>query len=347
MDLSLLRTLCETPGVPGHEARVRAILRAEAEPLCDEITLNPLGTLICRRRGEGEDPARLLLLAHMDEIGFLVNHVTDKGFLHVQPVGGFDPRTLFARRVLVSTAEGDLRGVLNAPGVPIHISTEADRKKIPQAHEFVVDLGIGSRAGEIVRVGDMVTLDAPFLDLGETVVAKALDNRVACWLGIETLRALHRSGHAAEVTVAFTVQEEVGLRGARTAAYAVRPHLAIGIDTTLACDTPGVPEADRTSVLGGGFGLHLRDRDFIADMDLAAEIEALARARGIPCQRTILRSGGQDGAAAQQAAAGARAAAIVVPCRYVHTVTEMIAKSDLAAARDILAAFAETLPARP
>jgi endoglucanase len=182
-------------------------------------------------------------------------------------------------------------------------------------------------------------MDEPFIEIGDKVVSKALDNRVACWLGIEAIRGLGKAKTRAEIHVAFTSQEEVGLRGARTAAYAVRPDIGIGIDTTLACDTPGVPEQDRTTEQGKGFGLHVRDGSFIADKALVAEIEALAGKKKIPWQRTLLRAGGQDGAAAQQAAAGARAVGIVVGCRYVHTVTEMVHKTDLAAARDILVAY--------
>jgi endoglucanase len=175
--------------------------------------------------------------------------------------------------------------------------------------------------------------------MGDKLVAKALDNRVACWLGIEAVRGLADAAHGAEIHVAFTAQEEVGLRGARTAAFAVRPDIGIGVDTTLACDTPGVPDQDRTTVQGEGFGLHIRDSSFIADKGLVANIEALAKACEIPFQRTMLRAGGQDGAAAQQAAAGARAVGIVVGTRYIHTVTEMVDKRDLAAARDILVAY--------
>jgi endoglucanase len=185
----------------------------------------------------------------------------------------------------------------------------------------------------------MVVMDEPFLEIGDKVVSKALDNRIACWLGIEAIRGLGKVKTSAEIHVAFTCQEEVGLRGARTASFAVRPDIGIGVDTTLACDTPGVPEQDRTTEQGKGFGLHVRDGSFIADRGLVAEFEALAEKKGIPWQRTMLRSGGQDGAAAQQAAAGARAIGIVVGTRYIHTVTEMVHKSDLVAARDILVAW--------
>ncbi len=340
MNLDLLKSLCETPGVPGHEDRVRELIRSEVKGLFDEVTTDAMGSLLCRRDAKkGKNPRRVMLLCHMDEIGFMVSHVSDKGFVYLQAVGGFDPRNLFSRRVLVCTATGDLKGVMNPGGPPIHISSSDERKKVPEPHEFFVDLGLGEKARDVVAVGDMVVMDEPFIEIGDKVVSKALDNRVACWLGIEAIRGLGKAKTASEIHVAFTCQEEVGLRGARTAAFAVRPDIGIGIDTTLACDTPGVPEQDRTTTQGKGFGLHVRDSSFIADKPLTAEFEALAVREKIPFQRTMLRAGGQDGAAAQQAAAGARAIGIVVGTRYIHTVTEMVDKTDLAAARDILVAW--------
>ncbi len=343
MNIDLLRRLCETPGVPGHEHRVRDLIQAEIKDLFDDITVDPMGSLLCRRSSrkapkKGE-PKKVLLLCHMDEIGFLVSHVSDKGFVHVQPVGGFDARNLFSRRVLVSTDEGDYKGVMNPGGKPLHISSPEERKKVPEPKDFVVDLGLGEKTKDVVKVGDMVTMDEPLIEIGDKVVSKALDNRIACWLGIEAIRGLAKAKHECEIHVAFTCQEEVGLRGARTAAFAIMPDIGLGVDTTLACDTPGVPEADRTTVQGAGFGLHVKDSSFIADRELVKEIEAIATKEKIPFQRTMLAAGGQDGAAAQQAAAGAKAVGIVVGTRYIHTVTEMIHKTDLQAALDILVAY--------
>ncbi len=339
MNIALLRTLCETPGVPGHEDRVRCRIEREAAPLFDEVSTDSMGSLHCVRKGRSKNPKRIMLLCHMDEIGFLVSHVSKEGFLYLQAVGGFDPRNLFSRRVLVCTGDEDIKAVMNPAGRPVHISSPEDRKRIPQPHEFFVDTGLGKRARDVVKVGDMVVMDEPFLEIGDKVVSKALDNRTACWLGIEAVRGLGESRTRSEIHVVFTTQEEVGLRGARAAAFRVRPNIGIGIDTTLACDTPGVPEQDRTTEQGKGFGLHLRDGSFIADKALAEEFAALAEKEKIPYQRTMLRSGGQDGAAAQQAAAGARAVGIVVGTRYIHTVTEMVEKSDLKAARDVLVAY--------
>ena len=250
-----------------------------------------------------------------------------------------DPRNLFSRRVRVCTDTGDHIGVMNPGGKPIHISSPEDRKKVPELGEFFVDLGLGEKARDLVKVGDFVVMEEPFLEMGDKVVSKALDNRIACWLGIEAIRALGDKGRGAEIHVAFTCQEEVGLRGARTAAYAIKPDIGLGIDVTLSCDTPGVPEKDRTTKQGDGFGIHVRDSSFIADKKLVSEIEQLAIAKDIPYQRTMLGAGGQDGAAAQQAAAGARAVGIVVGTRYIHTVTEMADKRDLEAARQMLTEY--------
>jgi endoglucanase len=188
-------------------------------------------------------------------------------------------------------------------------------------------------------------MNEPAMQMGDKFVSKALDNRVACWLGIDAVREIERQGlaHDCEIIVAFTTQEEVGLRGAKTAAYAIKPDIGIGIDVTLACDTPGVPDNERVTQHGKGFALHIKDSSFISDRSLVQEIEVVATKHKIPFQRSILARGGQDGAAAQQAAAGARAVGITVGTRYIHTVTEMIDLTDLRAARDILTRFATSV----
>jgi len=339
MNTDLLKDLCETPGVPGHEERVRDLIMKQIDGLFDEVTVDPMGSLLCRRDADKPDAPKIMLLCHMDEIGFLVSHISEKGFVYLQPVGGFDPRNLFSRRVLVCTDDGDFKGVMNPGGKPVHIASPEDRKKVPELGEFFVDLGMGAATKDKVKVGDYVVMDEPFLEMGDKFVSKALDNRIACWLGIEVMKALGDKGRGAELHVVFTCQEEVGLRGARTSSFKVQPDIGIGIDTTLACDTPGIPEQFATTTQGNGFGLHVRDSSFIADKALVREIEAIAIKQDIPYQRTMLAAGGQDGAAAQQAAAGARAVGIVVGTRYIHTVTEMIHKTDLQAAKDILVAY--------
>ncbi|WP_320143092.1 M42 family peptidase [uncultured Cohaesibacter sp.] len=346
MNIDLLRRLCETPGVPGREHRIRALIEKEAEGLFDEIYTDAMGSLVCTRfptteQEEGAVPERILLLCHMDEIGFLVSHISDKGFINIDPVGGFDPRTLFARRVLVCTNDGDYKGVMNPGGKGLHISTPEERKKLPEVTDFIVDLGMGETTKEKVKVGDYIVMDEPLLDMGEKVVSKALDNRIACWLGIEVIREIVEAkvAHECEITVAFTAQEEVGLRGARTASFGVAPDVVIGVDTTLSCDTPGTPEKDTVTTQGKGAGLDIKDGSFIADIDLVEELEAVASEKDIPVQRFILARGGQDGAAGQQAGSGTKAAAIGVGTRYIHTVCEMIDKTDIQSAKDLLVSY--------
>jgi len=352
VNIDLLKRLCETPGVPGREERVRTLIESEISGLFDEVRTDAMGSLICTRHPrKGKKPAkkksdarptRVMLLCHMDEIGFYVTAIDAKGFLWMNPAGGFDTRNLFSRRVLVCADSGDYKGVMNPGGRPVHISSPKDREKVPEVKEFFVDIGLpGDQVKKKIKVGDYVVMDEPLIEVGNKIVSKALDNRVACWLGIESVRQLDKSGegNSCEVVVAFTTQEEVGLRGAKTASHAVAPDVGLGIDVTLSCDTPGVPEEEAVTVQGRGFGLHIKDSSFISDYALTAEFEDLAKKKKIAYQRTILAAGGQDGAAAQQAAAGARALGITVGTRYIHTVTEMIDKKDLGAARDILAAY--------
>jgi len=198
-----------------------------------------------------------------------------------------------------------------------------------------------------VKIGDPVVLHEPFLELPQKIVSKALDNRTACFVAIESVRQMAKSkknaAHLAEIIVAFTTQEEVGLRGATTAANAVGANVGIGLDTTLAVDTPGVPDNLRVTKQGDGVGIMFQDSSMIADAELSRDLCALAARHKIPCQRCILPRGGQDGAAIQRAGAGARVAAVVVGTRYIHSVTEMIDKGDLKAAIDLLAAWLPTV----
>jgi endoglucanase len=340
MDISLLQRLCETPGIPGREERVRALLQKETKGLFDSVSVDPMGSLLCTIKARKRSGGPILVAAHMDEIGFYVRHVDDQGFLWLNPAGGFDARNLFSRRVLVITEKGDLKGVMNPGGKPIHISSEAERSKVPGTEEFFIDLG--RDAGDVksrVQVGDYVVMDEPFLDLPTAVISKALDNRFACFMAIESIRAIakRRSQLSRDVVVAFTTQEEVGLRGAMTAANAVGAEIGIGLDVNLACDTPGVPDSQRVTKHGLGAAVMVQDGSMISDYGLLNDVCAIAKRKKIPHQRAILPRGGQDGAAIQRSGKGARCIAIGAGTRYIHTVTESINKKDLKAAIDLLA----------
>ena len=350
MDLSLLETLTQTPSVPGRESRIRDVIQKHVSEgnLFDEISTDAMGNLICVRKARpapGEsvgDPVKVMLAAHMDQIGFLVRHIDDNGFLRINNVGGFDTRNLFARQVRVCTKDGDLQGVMNPGGKPIHIASEEDKKKIPVISDFVIDLGLsGDEVKDKVRVGDMVVLDGPFHEVGDFVASQCLDNRVGCWAQIRAIESLDY--HNCDIYAAWTVQEEVGLRGAMPAAFGIEPDIGVACDTTLCCQTPGVPEEDRVTVPGEGIALHVMDSSMISDIGLIEDLEAIASTHDIKCQRAILPRGGQDGAVIQRSRGGVRTVSLACPVKYIHTVTEMSHKADLESYVSLLAAWLKTL----
>jgi len=343
--MDLLEKLVRTAGVAGREHRVRQLITEMGSDLFDEMHTDALGSLHGVRRprpGDGaaraDRPPRIMIAAHMDQIGFLVRHIDDRGFLRVQNVGGFDVRNLFARLVTVCTESGDLPGVLNPATKPVHIATDEERKKTPEMSDFVVDLGLpGDEVHEKVRIGDVVVLQAPMQRVGRTVVAQALDNRVSCYWLLESLRALEH--HAAEIHAVFTVQEEVGCRGAGPAAARIQPDYAVVLDTTLCVDTPGIPEEQRQAKQGAGVGLMIMDSGAINDIDRIRAIERLAAEREIRCQRTVLARGGTDARTIQLKDSGYPTLTLVCPTRYIHTVVEMIHEDDLDAAVRLLTAW--------
>ncbi|QDU70338.1 M42 family metallopeptidase [Mucisphaera calidilacus] len=355
----LLAQLVTTPGVPGREHRVRDLISDHVTELADEITTDKLGSLIVTqkprpktqsktsRRSSNADarPARIMVAAHMDQIGFIVKHIDTNGFLRLTNVGGFDTRNLFARLVRVCPdvrdPDKDLPGVLNPGGKPVHIASPEDRKKVPEIEDLTIDLGLPAKeVHKQVSVGDMVVLDAQPQAIGDTIVSQCLDNRVACYIAIEALRQLKH--HDAEISIVFTVQEEVGLRGAGPAAYGLQPDVGIALDTTLCCDTPGVPDTERVTQQGQGIGLNVMDGAAITDLDLYEQIEKLAKKRRIKAQRTLLHKGGTDAGTIQRAGAGIPVMTLLTPTRYIHTVTEMVHQDDLKAAISLLAAYLET-----
>ncbi len=354
--MKLLEQLVLTPGVPGREHRVRKLIQSQVKGLFDEVRTDALGSLICVRKarpkprsGGGspskKKPLRVMLAAHMDQIGFMVRHIDDNGFLRVNAVGGFDTRNLFARLVSVcpdvNDPKKDLPGVMNPGGKPVHIASPEDRKKVPELEDLAIDLGLpAAQVKKKVKLGDMVVLQAPFQKVGQTVVSQCMDNRIACWVVIEAIKKLAKAKHhSCEVHCVFTVQEEVGLRGAGTAAYGIEPDVGVAIDTTLCCDTPGVPSELRVTEQGQGAALTVMDGASIADLSLLEEFESVAKKSKTPHQRSILPRGGTDAGAVQRAAAGARTFTLSCPTRYIHTVTEMVHQTDLNACRDLLAAY--------
>ncbi|WP_437185165.1 M42 family metallopeptidase [Planctomicrobium sp. SH668] len=348
--MELLAKLTQTPSVPGREDRVREVIQKHITDakLFDEISVDAMGNLIAVRRARpkkgkaAETPLKVMLAAHMDQIGFLVSFISEEGFLRVYPVGGFDNRNLFARKVKVCTKSGDLPGIMNPSGRPIHIASEEEKRKIPEITDFFIDLGLpGKEVKEKVQMGDMVVLDGPFSEVGNYVSSQCLDNRIGCWAQIRAIEKL--KNHNCEIHAVWTVQEEVGLRGAGPATFAVEPDIGISCDTTLCCKVPGVPEEQRGTIAGDGVCLKVIDSSTIADIKLLEQIEEVAAKRNIKCQRGVLLRGGQDGAMMQRTRAGARVAIFGCPVKYIHTITEMSHKVDLESYPALLTAFLESL----
>ncbi len=342
LNLSLLKRLSEVAGVPGREERVRKLLTVEATGLFDDIRVDAMGSLLATRKSALPNAPRITIACHIDEIGFYVRHVDDRGFLRIQAVGGFDTKNLCSRRVLVQSSAGeDLVGLLNPSGRPIHIAKEEDKKKIPEVADFFVDLCLpAEEVKQKVRIGDPVTLMQQFDQIGQTVTGKCLDNRVAAFVVIEAMRKVKQLKF--EVTLAATVQEEVGCRGAGPAAFATTPDIAIAIDTTLCVDLPGVPEEERVTKQGDGVALTIADSLSISDRGLINSFEAVAKARKIPCQLSILPRGGTDAGPMQRSGRGIRAMTLSIPTRYIHTTSECIHLRDLQSSVDLLAAWLES-----
>ncbi|MBI1372939.1 MAG: M20/M25/M40 family metallo-hydrolase [Phycisphaera sp.] len=343
--MKLLETLTQTPSVPGREDRVRAVIEKHVRKLFDKVTVDAMGNLIAVRKprpakktGGKKKPIKVMLAAHMDQIGFLVSHVSDDGYVRVNPVGGFDTRNLFARKVRVCTSGGDLPAVMNPGGKPIHIASEEEKKQIPQVSDFYIDLGLdGDTVKKKVKIGDMVVLDGPFNMVGDYAVSQCLDNRVGCWAVIRAIESLKH--HDCEIHAVWTVQEEVGLRGAGPAAFGVEPDIGISCDTTLCCKTPGVPDEQRVTLPGAGVCLKIMDGSTIADLGLIEDVEKVAAKKKIKCQRGVLPRGGQDGAMIQRSRTGVRTLVFACPVKNIHTVTEMSHKDDLASYHQLLAAY--------
>lgn len=342
LNIDLLAKLCAAPGIPGREDRVRALVIEEMRPLVDDLQVDALGNAIGVRRGDGP---RVMLAAHMDEIGFFVSHIDDRGHLRVQPVGGFDARTLIAKRVHVHGFAGEtLSGSIQPAAKPIHL-LERDEIKAAKLEELFVDVGLPvERVRAAVEVGDFVTLDSPLIAAGDCVMGKAVDDRVGVFVMIEALRAMKRG--SAEVVAVATTQEEVGLRGVESAAYAIAPDVAIALDVTLALDTPGMGSERSVTRLGEGVAIKVMDSSHIANPALLRHLRDLAAAEEIPHQLEILPRGGTDAAPMQRARAGAPAITISVPTRYVHTVNETSSQSDISGAIRLLARFLEDAGSR-
>lgn len=325
--LELIQTLNAAHGPSGDEGGIRERLAELARPLADEISTDTMGNLIVRKLGSGP---RVMLCAHMDSIGFIVTHVEENGFLRVSRLGGISPKEAAYTPVRFA---GGARGVI----VP---EEKVDFGKL-KLDECYVDIGAKDRetALKAVAVGDTMIYDSPCFTNQGKVVSPYLDNRISCAILLKVLEEMELCPN--DLYVVFTVQEEVGLRGAKPAAWAVDPDYAVVVDVTDVDDTPG-SEKCGTVRLGKGPAIKIMDSSVICHPDMIQKLESQAKALDMPTQRDIMRAGGTDAGVMHTTRIGVRTGGVSVPCRYIHTPVEM---ADLQDARDcakLLCAFVQS-----
>lgn len=328
---SLIQKLIEIPGPSGYETQIRNAIHAEVKPYADDIRVDNLGNLIVRKGKRSEDGLRIMLSAHVDEIGVIVTHVDERGFLRFLPLGGVRPHSCLGGRVRF------MNGVMGVIGAE-QLGNPAG---LPAFEQLYIDIGVSKRQESKIGVGDVAVFDRPFLDLGQRWVSKAMDDRIGVAILIETLRLLFetklQSPH--EFYFVFSSQEEVGLRGATTAAFGIDPDLGLAVDVTAVGDTPQGLAMD--VALGKGPAIKVRDQRILADPRVVDWMVKTAKGAGLPYQLEILKLGSTDASAIQLTRAGVLAGCVSIPCRYIHTPSEMVDQQDVENAVKLMLALLE------
>lgn len=328
--LQMFKELTETPGAPGHEHRVREVMRRWITPYADEITTDHLGSLIAKKVGDANGP-KVMVAGHLDEIGFMITQITDKGFLKFQTLGGWWEQVMLAQRVLILTRKGEIEGVIGSK--PPHILSAEARKKPVDKKEMFIDIGASSKEEAEswgVRPGDTAVPICPFTVMKnpKVLMAKAWDNRIGCAIAIEVLKRLKDTAHPNQVYAVGTVQEEVGLRGAQTSAYTVQPDVAFAVDVGIAGDTPGIKPEEALSKIGHGPQIVLYDASMIAHQGLRDLVVDVAEELGIPYQYDAMAGGGTDAGKMHLTGSGVPTLAVTVPTRYIHSHAAILHRDD-------------------
>jgi len=333
MNVELLSKICEIPGAPGFENKVREFVKEQVADYVDEIDIDHMGNLYAIKRGK--ESKSIMVAAHMDEIGFMVKHIDDQGFIRFHTLGGFDPKTLTAQRVIVH-GKKDVIGVMGSK--PIHVMSPDERNKVAKIGDYFIDLGLPKEEVEkIVTIGDPITRERGLIEMGNCVNCKSIDNRVAVYILIETLKNLKDKEIPYDFYGVFTVQEEVGLRGAKVAGHRVNPDFGFGLDTTIAYDLPGAAAHEKVTSLGEGTAIKIMDASAICDTRMVKYMKTQAETNKIKWQPEILTAGGTDTAGIQSMAKdGCITGAVSIPTRNLHQVIEMADKSDIDASIDLL-----------
>lgn len=337
-----LKSLTEAHGVPGYETEIRAVLRQQMEPL-GEMSQDKLGSLLCTQDGIGP---KVMMVGHMDEIGFMVSHITKEGFLKFQQLGGWWDQVLLGHRVIIKTHQGDVTGVIGAK--PPHLLSADKRNQVVVKQKMYIDIGATSKeeveqAG--VRMGDPIVPYSEFSVLAnpKTYMSKAFDNRVGCALVVDALEYFQNEAHPNTIIGVQTVMEEVGVRGATTSAYAVDPDVAIILESDIAGDVPGIEEDESSVKMGDGPTLMLYDVRMIPNIKLRDLVIETAVTHNIPLQFSVMPGGATDGAAIHLHGSGVPTLVIGVPSRHIHSHSSIIHRDDYDNALKLLTAVVAKL----
>jgi len=340
INTKLLAEICKTPGAPGFEQKVRNLVIEQITPLVDEVSIDNMGNVYAIKRGKSDK--KIMIGAHMDEIGFMVTHIDDNGFIRFHTLGGFDPKTLTAQRVIIH-GNKDIVGVMASK--PIHVMTAEERNKVAKISDYFIDTGLPKE--EVIKhitIGDSITREREFIEMGECVNSKSLDNRLAVFILIETLRALKDKEVPYDIYGVFTVQEEVGIRGANVSALKINPDFGFGLDTTIAFDLPGAAPHEQITKLGDGAAIKIMDASTICDYRMVDFMKKTADKHKIKWQPEILTAGGTDTAGIQRMTQGGSiAGAVSIPTRHLHQVIEMAHKADIKGSITLLTACLEDI----
>lgn len=333
MKFDVLKRISEIPGTSGFESPIRELIQEELKNYPVDISRDNMGNLLVFLKGKSDK--RIMLGAHMDEIGFLVNHIDENGFLRFVTLGGFDPKTLTAQRVIVH-GKKDVVGVMGSK--PIHMMSAEERKKPVEIEDFFIDTGMDKKEVEkYVSPGDPVTRERECIEMGDCINGKSLDNRVSVFILIECIKQLAGKELPHNVYAVFTVQEEVGIRGAQVACLSVEPDIGIGLDTTIAYDVPGAKPQEQVTALGRGAAIKIMDASAISDSRMVHFLKQTAEKHNIKWQPEIMSKGGTDTALIQRMRkGGAITGAISVPTRHIHQVVESVHKKDVEAVTKLL-----------
>jgi putative aminopeptidase FrvX len=345
--LELLRELTEAPGISGYEQEVREIIRRHLQDITT-IEQDRLGSIVCRKNGKAEKP-RIMLAGHMDEIGFIVKLVTDEGFIKFSPLGGWWGHVMLAQRVVIKTQKGNVIGLIGSK--PPHVLSEEERKKLQEPKDMYIDVGATSSA-EVkelgIRPGDPIVPICPFtvLGTGKAYLAKVFDDRAGCALFIEVIKSLIRKRHPNTVYGVGTVQEEVGLRGARTSSWVVEPDVGLTMEVGVAGDVPDVKKDEAQGRLGYGPVIVIRDGSMVPNLRLRDLFVNTAEKMKIPFQFDMLERGGTDSGAIHLHRRGVPNLVIAVPTRHIHSHAGILYRDDFDYAVKLIAAVIQRLDSK-